>query len=495
VTGRSQSDGPDEPLELVRAVLGDREAWLVGGLVRDRVLAGEALLPRAVADVDLVVAGDPREVARALARAGSGTSFPLSEELGSWRVVARGGRWQIDVELLRGGAIEADLALRDFTVNAVAQSLDGSRTIDPLGGLQDLADRRLRMAGPRAFVDDPLRVLRLVRQAVDFDLRPDDGTMRGARAAANDLAAVSAERVFAELKLIIDGPDPLRGLGLMGEVGASAVVMPELEALRGVEQSRYHHRDVHGHTLEVLQRTVELCRTYLDPEAGRGDRGEFPDGELHGPLVALLSEPLADGLTRAGALRWGALLHDAAKPLTRAVGAGGRVTFLGHDVRGAELARSALSRLRASERLRGHVAGLVRNHLRLGFLVHEPKPLARRTVYEYLCACGSVGVDVTLLSIADRLATRGDRADEAIEAHLALARAMLADALHWRAQGPPRPLLRGDELAGELGIPPGPDLGRLLESLRAAQFAGEVKDRAQALARARAELASERGHA
>ncbi len=172
-------------------------------------------------------------------------------------------------------------------------------------------------------------------------------------------------------------------------------------------------------------------------------------------------------MTRAEALRWGALLHDAAKPLTRGVRpADGRVTFIGHDAKGAELARTVLARLRASERLRAHVAALVRNHLRLGFLVHEPQPLARRTVYTYLRACDPVEVDVTLLSVADRLATRGDGAQQAIDAHLHVARGMLRDALSWRAQGPPRPLLRGDELAADLGIPAGP------ASWRAARGAG-----------------------
>jgi putative nucleotidyltransferase with HDIG domain len=200
----------------------------------------------------------------------------------------------------------------------------------------------------------------------------------------------------------------------------------------------------------------------------------------------MLNEPLADELSRGEALRWGALLHDAAKPLTREVRAGdGRVTFMGHDVRGAELAREVLTRLRTSERLRAHVAALVRNHLRLGFLVHEPQPLSRRTVFAYMSACSPVEVDVTLLSVADRLATRGDRAQEAIAAHLAVAEGMLEDALRWRAQGPPAPLLRGDELARELAIPAGPRLGALLEQLAEAQFAGEVATREQALAYAR----------
>jgi len=109
-------------------------------------------------------------------------------------------------------------------------------------------------------------------------------------------------------------------------------------------------------------------------------------------------------------------------------------------------------------------------------------------VFAYLRVCAPVEVDVTLLSIADRLATRGDRAQESIEAHLRLAHGVLADALRWREQGPPRPLLRGDELARELGIQTGPRVGELLEELAAAQYAGELDTREQALAHARLRL-------
>jgi putative nucleotidyltransferase with HDIG domain len=484
----------EEPLALVRRVLEGREAWLVGGLVRDIAARAKAApdagwVPRpggapvadAPVDLDVIVRDDPAEVARSLGRAGAAASFALSEELGAWRVVARDGSWQIDVERLRGETLEADLMLRDFTVNAVAQSLDGEHTFDPLGGLEDLAQRRLRTVAPRAFADDPLRVLRLVRLAVTLGLGPDETALAQARESAAALDTVSPERVFAELKAIVDGPDPVAGLGLMEELGITAVVLPELAALRGVEQSRFHHRDVLGHTLEVLHQTVLLT----------SDAAAILGEEHRAAVGALLAEPLADGLTRAGALRWGALLHDAAKPATRAVRPDGRVTFVGHDVRGGELASGLLRRLRASERLRGHVAALVRNHLRLGFLVHEPQPLDRRVTYAYLRASEPVQVDVTLLSVADRLATRGDRSEEAIDAHVAVACAMLVDALRWRAEGAPRALWRGDELAAELGIAPGPRLGELLEAMREAQYARVVSTRSQALAYARDLVASD----
>jgi poly(A) polymerase len=459
-----------------REALAGRDAWLVGGAVRDE------LLGRASADFDIVVADDPKLAAKAVARAaGRAACFALSEEFGSWRVVDRGGAWQVDVEPLRGEDLTADLGLRDFTVNAIAQPIGGGAPIDPLGGEKDLRSGSLRMAGPASFELDPLRVLRLVRIAIELGLEPEDHTSACARAQVGRLSEVSGERVFMELRRIIAAPKARRGVEMLGQIGAAACVLPELEALRGVEQNRYHHLDVYGHTLEVLDRTIELS----SPRTPGCQRAAGALGANLEPAGVLLDEPLADEMTRGEALRWGALLHDAAKPLTYGVRPDGRVTFIGHDRRGAQLARDVLERLRASERLRAHVAGLVRHHLDLGFLVHEPQPLARRTVYRYLEECSPVEVDVTLLSIADRLATRGAGATEAIAKHLQLSQTMLGEALSWRARGALTPLLRGDELARELGIAAGPRLGELLEAIAEARFAGEISTPEQALEHAR----------
>jgi poly(A) polymerase len=476
-----------DALEIVRAGLAGRPAWLVGGAVRDRALG------RPVADLDVVLDGDPGEGARVIAqaakRAGVGTAcFALSEQFGAWRVVAREGSWQVDVEALRGGSLDADLALRDFTVNAIAEPLDGGAQLDPLGGLEDLHAGRLRLAGSDAFKDDPLRVLRLVRVAVELDLQADSTVLAAAREQAARLLDVSPERVFLELRRVIASPRALRGMETMADLGVTAVVLPELDTTRGVEQSRFHHLDVYGHTLEVLERTIALTTA---GQWSRSEAGAALGVEHSEPLQAILAEPLADGMTRAEALRWGALLHDAAKPATRSVRTlDRRVTFMGHDVLGADLARDVLGRLRASVRLREHVAALVLHHLRLGFLVHQPQPLARDTVFAYLRACEPVEVDVTLLSVCDRLATRGSKAQEAIEAHVALARRMLGDALEWRQQGQPAPLLRGDELAREVDIELGPRVGELLAQLAQAQYTGEVSTREQAVEFVRVRVSS-----
>jgi poly(A) polymerase len=178
------------------------------------------------------------------------------------------------------------------------------------------------------------------------------------------------------------------------------------------------------------------------------------------------------------------LLHDVGKPSTRGMRPDGRVTFIGHDAVGEEMVRALCRRLRTSERLSRFLEGLTRHHLMLGFMVRD-RPLSRRRVYRYLARTSPVEVEVTLLSCADRLATRGRNADVAIAAHLELARELMAEALDWRARGPPQPPLRGDELAAELGLEPGPELGRLLDELAEATFAGEVAGRAQAVEHAR----------
>ena len=143
-------------------------------------------------------------------------------------------------------------------------------------------------------------------------------------------------------------------------------------------------------------------------------------------------------------------------------------------------------RFHTSEKLAAFLGSVTRHHLVLGFLVHE-RPLDRRAIYRYLRTCEPVEIEVTLLTCADRRATRGRNAEAAIAVHLELAREIMGEALAWRRDGgAPTPPIRGDELAREIGIDPGPELGGLIETLREAVFAGEVQDRDQAVGFARA---------
>src|SRR3954447_13073359 len=443
-------------LEIAREALAGERAWLVGGAVRDRLLGREA------DDVDLAVDGDPRPFARRIARAARGTAFELSGAFGAWRVVGPQHAWHVDLVTLRDGDIRADLAHRDFTINAMAEPLGGGKLLDPHGGREDLARRLVRMVSARALEEDPPRTLRAIRIAVELDLEIDEATRAAAQASAPAIERVSAERVMGELKRVISADAVPHGLALMEANGLTAVVFPELLALRGVEQSAFHHLDVHDHTLAVLDAVVELQRDPLYAQAGK-----------------LLAEPLADELTRGQAMRFAALLHDAAKPQTRGRRPDGRVTFMGHDVEGARLARDVLGRLKASQKLREYVAALVAHHLDAGFLVHR-RPLDRRTIWRYLRATQPYSEDITIFTVADRVATRGRNAGPAIAAHLEVARELLAAA----REELPKPLVRGDELM-KAGVPPGPRLGAILAQLEEDRYAGVVSTRDEALARAR----------
>ena len=450
-------------------------SWIVGGALRDE------LLGRDVTDTDFAVDGDPERVARELAAELRGPVFRLSEAFGAWRVVDRKTGRVFDFAPLQGRTIEEDLARRDFTINAMARPLfaqapggarraampfQGGELIDPLGGRADLEARTLRVLGPEAYETDPLRPLRLARFAAELGFEPDPETERLTATAAPQVAEVSGERVFAELRRLVLAPGAVTGLALADRLGLLDAVLPELSALHDVEQSHFHHKDVYGHTLEVFERLLEV------------------ESEATGELREVLDEPLADELTRGQALRFGALLHDIGKPATHGVREDGRVTFLGHDRVGEEMIGEICRRLRTSERVSRFVQAVTRHHLVLGFLVHE-RPLDRRAVYRYLKSTSPVEVEVTLLSCADRLATRGRNAEKAIDAHLELAHELMPAALEWRRTGSPRLPLRGDELANELGIEPGPELGRLIAELEEAAYAGEVTDRAQTVELAR----------
>jgi poly(A) polymerase len=458
--------------------LGDAEtAWTVGGALRD------AALGRKVVDLDLAVAGGEEEAVRAVARESGGAAFPLSESFGAWRATSPAG-WHVDVSRLRSGSIEEDLALRDFTVNAMALPLaavaSGSdeALVDPLGGRGDVEARRLRVTGTSAFEDDPLRLLRAARIAAGLGLQIDEATAALARHNASRAREAAGERQLAELRLLLTGADPLRGLDLLDDLEVTPAVLPELAGLRGVEQNPNHHLDVHGHTMQVLVRWLEV----------EADLVRYV-GDNAGEVAALLAEPLADGLDRAGAMRFAALFHDLGKPATRD-SSRGYVTFIGHDRVGAVIVEDICGRLRTSRRLASYLATITRNHLRLGFLVHQ-RPLARRAVYEYLRATDPDPIDVTLLTVADRLSARGTgevASEEMVTAHLELADEMVGHALAWRREGAPRAPIRGDELARELGIEPGPELGRLIGEIEAAVYAGEVSDRAEVIALARSRL-------
>ena len=443
------------------AVAGEDQVWIVGGAVRDALFGSE------VVDVDLAVeSGGEERIAREIAAAGRGFAFELSAEHRTWRVVSADRGWHLDVAALRADDIEGDLRLRDFTINALAISLtDGDQAlIDPTGGEADAENRLLRASSNRSFSDDPLRLLRAARIATACQLAIAPETVELARADSSRAGEPAGERQFAEFSQMLSGPAPMRSLELLDELRVTEHFLPELAALRGVGQNRNHHLDVHGHTLAVLEQLLDAETRLPDYAGAESER-----------LDALLDEVVAEDVTRRTALRIGALFHDIGKPATRKEESE-MVTFMGHDEAGAEITLGICERFRVGRRLSSYLSSLVRSHLRLGFLIHE-RPLSKRRVYDYLRACDPVAADVTLLSVADRLSARGSgpiASDEMVSSHLDLAKEMFTPALDWHRDGPPISPLNGDEIVEEMNIAPGPEVGRIIEELRAATYAGEL---------------------
>ena len=197
---------------IARAVAGE-EAYLVGGVVRDR------LLERPVVDID-VACHDPEAAARRYRREAGGALFPLSERHGAWRVASRDGS-TVDFTPLRG-SLEDDLRTRDFTANAIAVPITDGEPIDPFGGRADLAARRLRIVSDAVFADDPLRLLRAVRLEDELGLALDAESAAVVRRDAQLVVEAAGERVLGELeRLSVDGWHRLDELGLLAPLGGS----------------------------------------------------------------------------------------------------------------------------------------------------------------------------------------------------------------------------------------------------------------------------------
>lgn len=452
--------------------------WLVGGTVRDRELG------RLSSDLDVVVgavvggAGDAetvrlaRDVAAGVAAALGSPWFTLSREFGAFRVVGPGG--DLDVTALRGGTLDADLGLRDFTVNAMAVPAGGGALVDPFGGLQHLRERRLVAVSPLVFSLDPLRLMRAARLAHVLGLALSPELAAQVRREAWRLPRAAAERVFAEIVLTLSAGRSADAVRLWDGLGLLAGFLPEVPALKGVTQSDYHHLDVYGHTLEAMEHVDAMLS-----EPGSW----FPASEP--ALRARFARPVDGAVSRPVALRLAALLHDIAKPETRSVREDGRVCFMRHTQVGGPMAGTICRRLRASGSVARLVATVVEQHLALGFLLHL-EPLPARSLVECLWAAAPWEPEVVLVSAADRLATRGPATPARyLRGHLDLA-ACLLDL--WRESADGERLacpVDGRRLETELGLLPGPGLGRVLREVRLAWEAGEATTEEELLDAAR----------
>jgi len=407
------------------------ETYLAGGCVRDRLLGREP------GDYDVATAAPPEAVRKLFRRTvGVGAAFGV--------ILVLEGDWQFEVATFRSddayvdgrrptavhfGSAEMDAQRRDFTINALFQDPETGEVIDFVGGRADLKAGLVRAIGDAEarIKEDRLRMLRAARFAarLDFAIAPE--TLAAIRAAAPSVTDMAAERIGDEIVKMLTEGRAKRAFELLDATGLLPVVLPEIAAMHGVEQTPDHHPegDVWAHTLLLLD--------------------QLPAGA-------------------AETLALGCLLHDVAKPVTIERRDDGRITFYGHTERGADMAVEIVQRLKRSRETWERVHYLVRNHLRL-----VSAPEMRLSTLKRMLA--EVGFDELLhLARVDALASSGDLQ---FVLFCERRRAELAAEVK-----PPR-LLNGRDLIA-MGFEPGPDLGQSLRALETAQLEGEVTTREEA---------------
>jgi poly(A) polymerase len=458
-----------DTLRLLHGLQGGASAWLVGGAVRDAL---EGATP---VDVDLAVPHGALALGRALADRLGGAFVALDEARGACRIVMRGEPpAQVDLTDFRGPTLADDLRARDFTVNALAAAVSdlverGDAAIeDPAGGLADLGARLVKPCGPRSFEDDPARALRAVRFALRPGWRLDPPAEPAVAAVAPRIAEVAAERVRDELSAILAQPSAGAGLRALDRLGVLPALLPESRAMRDTAQPAPHRFDVWEHSLCA----VEAADALVENLAALAPWGEA--------LRAHLSEDLGDRVTRRETLKLGALLHDVAKPETRTV-TEGRIRFIGHDTIGAARAADIARRWRLSRRAGEVLERLVGEHLRPMHLA-QSGGVTRRARYRFFRALGEEARDLLLLALADAAAVRGEPPLSVwTESGGAIVRDLMRGADEEAALAAVAPLVRGEDVMRTFGLPPGPEVGRLLERAREAQALGFVSTREEAL--------------
>ncbi len=462
------------------------KSYLVGGFVRDM------LLGRDTADIDIAVATDALEIAPKVATTLGGKYVLLDKVNRVGRVVlaneeapSNRGQWELDFSTFSGD-IEQDLARRDFTIDAMAidlrqiahQPLRPPMLIDPFNGWGDLHQGTIRAVTETVFELDAVRLLRAVRLAAELGFTIDKGTEALIHRYSYLIANVAGERIREELLRLLAVPQAGQLLPYLDELGLLTAMIPELTELKGAEQPKEHFWDVFDHSLKTVAAVDFLLRQGDWEYASEDVLATAPWSTM---LTQHFDSEVSSGSTRRLLVKLAALLHDIAKPQTKAIEADGRLRFLGHAKEGAAIAANILERLRFSAKEVKLVEIMVRHHLRPGQMSHDGLP-SPKAIYRYFRDTGEAGVDILLLSLADHLATRGSHLNLAQwQQHTQMVEYVLSQRFQKESLVVPPKLVDGHDLINIFGMSPGPKIGEFLEAVREAQASGELATREEAL--------------
>lgn len=410
------------------------ELALVGGPVRD------AFLGRQLTDLDFTTNATPDDILRVVTPIAA-TTWDIGRDFGTIGAVVAGETVEIttyrsdeyDRETRKpivafGTRIEDDLLRRDFTVNAMALQLPGLTLVDPSGGFTDLVERRLRTPGTpeQSFADDPLRMMRAARFVAQLNFTLTDDVVSAMTALADSILMISAERVRDEFVKLIDAADPVPGIRTLVDTGILDRVLPEIPVLIREHDEHGRHKDVYEHSLKVLTKSIAL------------ERERFPD-----------KPPDTVG-------RLAALLHDIGKPATRSFDTSKVVTFYGHDVVGARLAKKRLQALRFDNDTIARVCNLIRLHLR--FFGYTEGLWTDSAVRRYVRDAGEELERLHILVRSD-VTTRNERKLAQMDIAYGDLEARIAEIREREEIDSIRPDLDGDQIMSILDVLPGRVVG------------------------------------
>ncbi len=444
------------------------DLFLVGGFLRD------AFLGKSGHDFDFALARNAVEFSKVFAREIKGAFVLLDKERGCGRVVKKydGKIETYDFADFRAPTLKEDILHRDFTINTITlkfTEFDFNKDLisgvkDFCGGLKDLKVPLIRVVSQQAFVQDPLRLLRVYSLRAQLGCKIEKKTLSRVAKDKDLLRNVARERILDELFKVLESSSAADNLAAMDKIGLLEKVIPQITVMYGVKQGGYHHLDVWPHSLEtVKQLEIVLEEHQKNPE-----------------VAVYLNESLAGTRTRRGILKLAALLHDIGKPATRKKEKG-RMSFHGHEHVGKDIVRSVAKLLMLSGRERIILENIVMWHLRPGYLSNFIKP-GPKALVRYFRDTQEEAVSIALLSIADQRSTRGPLSTKANEKHhQKICLGLMNRFFDEKKEKPFVRLINGDDLIKKLKLKPSFVFGKILREVEEAQAMGKVTTKAQAL--------------
>jgi len=445
--------------------------YLVGGILRDLVFGRDKDNP----DFDFCLKNKSITFGRKLARKTKSGFVVLDRGHGACRLIKliRGKVYTFDFTDFRGKTLKEDLLHRDFTINTLALRLEHFSAkkedlkdliIDYHKGMKDLKARVIRAVNNKAFIEDPLRILRAFSFSAVLNFKIDSLTLKLLRSQKRRLSGVSFERIRDELFKIFDQPMGVKYLKQLDNAGILRVIIPEIQRMRNIGQGPYHHLDVWQHTLESVR---ELELLFLEIRNNRR-------------IVDYLDEIISSGRRRRQLLKLAALLHDIGKPasLRRQKG---KIIFHGHERIGVTIGSDIVRRLKLSNGEWEALRKIILWHLRPGFLA-DNAIVTPRAIFRYFRDTKEEALSVLLLSLADQRATKGPLATkESRQRHEKLVASLVKQYFKKKDEKKPRRLLDGNELMRRFKLKPSPLIGKILSELEELQAIGRVRNKDQAL--------------